>query len=58
MLQVGIPRNDQIHKLTGGIADGYARADGIGALYIKKLSEAVKDGDPIRAVIRGTAVNA
>ncbi|KAL8669473.1 MAG: hypothetical protein Q9168_005935 [Polycauliona sp. 1 TL-2023] len=39
-------------------ADGYARADGIGALYIKKLSEAVKDGDPIRAVIRGTAVNA
>ena len=58
MLQVGICRNDQMHKLTGEIADGYARADGIGALYIKKLSEAVKDGDPIRAVIRGTAVNA
>ncbi|ORY63304.1 uncharacterized protein BCR38DRAFT_475285 [Pseudomassariella vexata] len=39
-------------------ADGYARADGIGALYIKKLSLAVADGDPIRAVIRGTAFNA
>ncbi|KAK8054299.1 hypothetical protein PG996_013600 [Apiospora saccharicola] len=39
-------------------ADGYARADGIGALYIKRLSQAVADGDPIRAVIRGTAFNA
>ncbi|KAF5869444.1 putative polyketide synthase protein [Botrytis fragariae] len=39
-------------------ADGYARADGIGALYIKSLAQAVKDGDPIRAVIRGTAINA
>ncbi|KAI4212601.1 MAG: hypothetical protein LQ351_004673 [Letrouitia transgressa] len=39
-------------------ADGYARADGIGALFIKKLSQAVEDGDPIRAIIRGTAFNA
>ncbi|KAF4624420.1 hypothetical protein G7Y89_g13751 [Cudoniella acicularis] len=39
-------------------ADGYARADGIGALFIKKLSQAVADGDPIRAVIRGTSFNA
>ncbi|PQE21953.1 polyketide synthase protein [Rutstroemia sp. NJR-2017a WRK4] len=39
-------------------ADGYARADGIGALYIKSLAQAVKDGDPIRGIIRGTAINA
>ncbi|KAH8165552.1 hypothetical protein CIB48_g2685 [Xylaria polymorpha] len=39
-------------------ADGYARADGIGALFIKSLSQAVADGDPIRAVIRGTSFNA
>lgn len=45
-------------KLTNLLADGYARADGIGALYIKSLSQAVKDGDPIRGVIRGTAINA
>ena len=38
-------------------ADGYARADGIGALYIKALANALKDKDPVRAVIRGTAVN-
>ncbi|KAI1264396.1 hypothetical protein F5Y18DRAFT_390351 [Xylariaceae sp. FL1019] len=39
-------------------ADGYARADGIGVLFVKRLSKAVADGDPIRAVIRGTAFNA
>ncbi|KAJ8132485.1 hypothetical protein O1611_g1135 [Lasiodiplodia mahajangana] len=39
-------------------ADGYSRAEGFGALYIKKLSDAVANGDPIRAVVRGTAYNA
>ncbi|KAI1125169.1 hypothetical protein F5Y10DRAFT_247824 [Nemania abortiva] len=38
-------------------ADGYGRAEGAGALYIKRLSDAIKDGNPIRAVIRATAVN-
>ncbi|KAF4945210.1 hypothetical protein FGADI_12109, partial [Fusarium gaditjirri] len=38
-------------------ADGYGRADAIGALHIKKLSAALRNRDPIRAVIRGTAVN-
>lgn len=39
-------------------ADGYARADGFGALYVKKLSDALTNKDPIRAVIRATAINA
>ncbi|CAG8953714.1 hypothetical protein HYFRA_00006603 [Hymenoscyphus fraxineus] len=39
-------------------ADGYGRADGIGALYVKRLSDAIRDGDPIRSVVRGSAVNA
>ena len=38
-------------------ADGYGRADGIGSLYIKRLSDAIRDNDPVRAVIRGTAIN-
>ncbi|KAI1455535.1 ketoacyl-synt-domain-containing protein [Annulohypoxylon moriforme] len=38
-------------------ADGYGRADGIGALLVKRLSNAIRDGDTVRAVIRGTAVN-
>ncbi|KAG9230876.1 polyketide synthase [Amylocarpus encephaloides] len=39
-------------------ADGYARADGFGAIHIMRLSEAIKLGKPIRAVIRGTAIGA
>ena len=38
-------------------ADGYGRADGIGAVYLKRLSDALRDGDPIRACLRSSAVN-
>jgi len=38
-------------------ADGYARGEGFVALYLKKSSIAVLDGLPIRAMIRGTAIN-
>ncbi|KAL4956616.1 hypothetical protein BDW69DRAFT_181394 [Aspergillus filifer] len=38
-------------------ANGYARGEGINAILIKKLSDAVRDQDTIRAVIRATAVN-
>ncbi|KAM3423467.1 hypothetical protein BST61_g897 [Cercospora zeina] len=39
-------------------ADGYGRGEGVGAIYMKRMSDALRDGDPIRGVIRGTAVNA
>ncbi|KAF5975014.1 polyketide synthase [Fusarium coicis] len=39
-------------------ANGYGRAEGVNSIYIKRLSAAVKDGNPIRAVIRGSALNA
>ncbi|GKZ93794.1 type I Iterative Polyketide synthase (PKS) [Aspergillus niger] len=38
-------------------ADGYGRAEGAGAIYLRRLSDAVRDGTPIRAVIRGSALN-
>ncbi|KAI9690135.1 MAG: Type I Iterative PKS [Bathelium mastoideum] len=38
-------------------ASGYGRAEGVGALFLKRLDDAIKDGDPIRSVVRGTAVN-
>ncbi|RKL41407.1 Compactin diketide synthase mokB [Fusarium proliferatum] len=39
-------------------ADGYARGEGYAALYLRKTSLAVAQDSPIRAMIRGTAVNA
>ena len=38
-------------------ADGYVRGEGIGIVVLKSLAKALSDGDPILAVIRGTAVN-
>lgn len=38
-------------------ANGYVRAEGVGVVVLKRLSEALRDGDPIYAVIIGNAVN-
>ena len=38
-------------------ADGYGRGEAVSAIYIKALSSAVENNDPIRAVIRATATN-
>ena len=38
-------------------ADGYARGEGYGAIYLKRTSLAIADSSPIRAMIRGTAIN-
>ena len=38
-------------------ADGYIKAEAINMVVLKRLDEALKDGDPIRAIIRGTSTN-
>lgn len=38
-------------------ANGYGRGEGVAAVILKRLDDAVAAGDPIRAVIRGTALN-
>jgi len=38
-------------------ADGYTRGEGVAAVILKPLSQAIADNDPIECVIRETTVN-
>lgn len=38
-------------------AEGYARGEGVGTIVLKRLTDAIRDENTIRAVIRGTGVN-
>ncbi|KAJ5090322.1 hypothetical protein N7532_009006 [Penicillium argentinense] len=38
-------------------ADGYARGEGVAAVIVKTLSQALADNDPIECIIRDVAVN-
>ena len=38
-------------------ANGYARGEGFGVVVLKRVTDAIRDGDTIRAVIRSTGSN-
>ncbi|KAI2917996.1 hypothetical protein CBS147320_9062 [Aspergillus niger] len=54
---VGVFSAEGSCKSFDASADGYARAEAVNAIYVKRLDLAIRDGNPIRAVIRATAVN-
>ncbi|MDH5325116.1 MAG: SDR family NAD(P)-dependent oxidoreductase [Gammaproteobacteria bacterium] len=44
-------------KTFDDAADGYVRGEGCGLIFLKPLNSALKDGDDILGVIKGSAIN-
>ena len=44
-------------KTFDASADGFSRGEGCGMVVLKRLSDALRDGDPMLALVRGSAVN-
>jgi amino acid adenylation domain-containing protein len=55
--QGGIGSRDGHCRVFDAAASGTVFGNGVGVVVLKRLSDALRDGDPIRAVIRSTAIN-
>ena len=55
--QSGMMAPDGRCKFGDEAADGYVRSEGVVVVVLKRLDDALRDGDRIHALIRGTAVN-
>lgn len=55
---VGMLSHGDSCRAFGAGADGFVDAEGVGAVVLKPLAQAERDGDPIYAVIKGSAINA
>ncbi|WP_231642074.1 type I polyketide synthase [Saccharomonospora sp. NB11] len=54
--RAGVLAGDGRCKTFDAAADGYTRSEGCGMVALKRLSDAVRDGDRVLAVVRGSAV--
>ena len=49
--------SDARSRMWDKSANGYARGEGLAAVYLKTLSQALKDGDHIECIVRETSIN-
>ena len=55
--QSGMLSPDGRCKAFDAAANGYVRGEGVGMVLLKRLDDALENGDTVFAVIRGSAVN-
>ncbi|GKT53257.1 polyketide synthase [Colletotrichum tofieldiae] len=58
MAEHGILSPDASCRTFDAQANGYARAEAVNCVFIKRYDLALRDGNPVRAIIRGSATNA
>ncbi|MFC9279077.1 type I polyketide synthase [Streptomyces collinus] len=54
--QSGMLSADGRCKFGDASGDGFVRSEGVGVVVLKRLSDALRDGDQVRALLLGTAV--
>ncbi|KIA75874.1 polyketide synthase [Aspergillus ustus] len=53
----GVLSTSGLCKTFDTTADGFGRGEAVNAILVKRLDDAIRDGDVVRAVIRATSVN-
>ncbi|KAI0593381.1 hypothetical protein F4775DRAFT_607795 [Biscogniauxia sp. FL1348] len=57
MSETGVISRDASCKSFSANTDGYGRGEAVVSFFIKPLDDAIRDGNPIRAVLAGSAAN-
>jgi acyl transferase domain-containing protein len=57
LANIGFMSPDSVCHSFDQRGNGYAKGEGIATMVIKRVSDAIRDGDTIRAVIRGSGTN-
>jgi acyl transferase domain-containing protein/aryl carrier-like protein/NADP-dependent 3-hydroxy acid dehydrogenase YdfG/ubiquinone/menaquinone biosynthesis C-methylase UbiE len=57
MAHGGFEASDGKCRAFGADGDGYVPSEGVGAVVLRPLDAAERDGDPVLAVIKGTSIN-